>query len=77
MRRWEKFHCVDDKHHVQKLEMARRWMFTKGVRIGADSIQNLLQSLMPTWVWKNIYDTLHAINAFIEHFFTTYRASQV
>jgi hypothetical protein len=74
MRRREKFPRVDDKHRAQKVETARRWIFTKGVRIGADSIRDLLQSLTPTRVWHNIYDTL-TVNAFTEHFFTTFRAT--
>jgi hypothetical protein len=57
-RQREKFPHVDDKHRAQKVETARRWIFTKGVRIGADSIRDLLQSLTPTRVWHNIYDTL-------------------
>ena len=46
----EKFPRVDNEHRVQAVATARRWIFTKGVRVGAKSIGDLLQSLTPTQV---------------------------
>jgi hypothetical protein len=52
IRHRDKFCRIDNEHRVQAVATARKWIFTKGVRVGAKSIGDLIKSLTPTQVTR-------------------------